>query len=182
MAFNPGQKELRFEYFLYKLIAWYKQEKPMDIDCLSLTRIKVLKLLFFTSAIKTDDGNDLLDIFDKFYAMQHGPVESDIYNSISGKLLLNYNFSSTNIILPENIGDDTFVNVEAGIKTRIDNALNKLRETNPQIILYNPFQLVDLSHCWNSWKRTYEIASLRGKRSEKIEIDFIRTDIPRFAI
>ena len=182
MAFNPGQKELRFEYFLYKLIAWYMQEKPMDVDCLSLTRIKVLKLLFFASAIKADDGSDLLDVFDNFYAMKHGPVESDIYNSISGKLLKHYNFSATNIILPDNIGDDTFANIEANIKERIDNALDKLRANSPAIVLYNPFQLVDLSHTWNSRKRTYELAILRGKGSERIEADLIRQDNPRFVI
>lgn len=182
MTFNPGQKELRFEYFLHKLIQWYKSERPLDTHCLSLTRIKVLKLLFFTSAIKADDGSDLLDIFDKFYAMQHGPVESDIYNSISGRLLRHFNFSSTNIILPENISDETFASIDANIKERIDNALFKLRTNNPDIVLYNPFQLVELSHTWNSWKRTYEIAVLRGKGSERIEADLIREDVPHFVI
>ncbi|MBQ4419395.1 MAG: hypothetical protein II870_07130, partial [Synergistaceae bacterium] len=38
------------------------------------------------------DGRDLLDIFDNFYAMQNGPVESDIYNAITSDQLTYYSF------------------------------------------------------------------------------------------
>ena len=45
-------------------------------------KLTAMKLLFLAAAPKKDGGDDLLDIFDNFYAMPYGPVESDVYNAI----------------------------------------------------------------------------------------------------
>lgn len=45
-------------------------------------KLTAMKLLFLAAAPKKDGGDDLLDIFDNFYAMPYGPVESDVYNYI----------------------------------------------------------------------------------------------------
>ena len=163
-----AHKDLSFEFFLYKLIEWYRQSVPSDPQCVSLTRIKILKLLFFTSVIKTEDGHDLLDIFDNFYAMQHGPVESDIYNSISANQFRFYSFDGISLKLPSNITDES--------KQNICNSLKELKKVNSRIVGYDPFKLVELSHQWNSWKRTYEVAGLMGKGSEKMSLKLIKED------
>lgn len=79
---NPDLKKQAFEYLLNGLLQWFSNGELYK-NSNSFSRVKVLKLLFFVAVIKDADGNDLLDIFDKFYAMPHGPVESDIYNYMS---------------------------------------------------------------------------------------------------
>ncbi len=173
-----AHKDLCFEFFLYKLIEWYQQSVPGDSQFTSLTRIKILKLLFFTSAIKTEtEQHDLLDIFDNFYAMQHGPVESDIYNSILANKFHFYSLEGISIkLLDSNITDQSFHNLEEITKQRICNSLAELKKANSHIISYNSFKLVEISHQWNSWKRAYEIAGLMGKGSEKMSLKLIKED------
>ena len=171
-----AHKDFSFEFFLYKLIEWYRQSVPSDPQCVSLTRIKILKLLFFTSVIKTEDGHDLLDIFDNFYAMQHGPVESDIYNSISANQFRFYSFDGISLKLPSNITDESFHDLDDETKQNICNSLKELKKVNSRIVGYDPFKLVELSHQWNSWKRTYEVAGLMGKGREKMSLKLIKED------
>ena len=133
-------------------------------------------MLFFTSVIKTEDGHDLLDIFDNFYAMQHGPVESDIYNSISANQFRFYSFDGISLKLPSNITDESFHDLDDETKQNICNSLKELKKVNSRIVGYDPFKLVELSHQWNSWKRTYEVAGLMGKGSEKMSLKLIKED------
>ena len=46
------------------------------------SKLKAMKLLFLAAAPKEDGGDDLLDIFDNFYAMPYGPVEIDIQKAM----------------------------------------------------------------------------------------------------
>ena len=94
-------KILLFEYLVYRLIEWYK-DVVSDSHYINkhFSRLTALKLLFFVSTIKdTENGNkDLLDVFNKFYAMQYGPVEIDIYTAIvEGKTKL-YTFGVHELI------------------------------------------------------------------------------------
>lgn len=171
-----------FEYILVRLIEWYYAMKPDDVDLLSFTRLKVLKLLFFVSAVKQKDTkDDLLDIFNNFYAMQHGPVESDIYNNITNGLMF-FNFEGRNIKR-----NDIEIKLEL-LQLRkediafLDNSINTLREINPNIVIYSASNLVNLSHKWESWQIAIAIADIFGKGSERMEINLIRNDKQYFSI
>lgn len=83
-----NNKTLAFDYFVYQLLNWYKEAYGENIVENDLSILKVLKLLFFMTAIgaKKEDDDSLLDnTFDKFYAMPYGHVEGDIYDSIKQK-------------------------------------------------------------------------------------------------
>lgn len=170
-----------FEYILVKLVDWYSTMRPDDIELLSFTRLKVLKLLFFVSAVKQENQKDLLDIFNNFYAMQHGPVESDIYNEITSNLIF-FNFEGRNI-KRTNID----INLELLSLSRedidlLDKSIAKLRNINQNIIIYSASKLVDLSHKWESWQTAIAIADILGKGSEKMDINLIRNDKQYFSI
>ena len=53
-------------------------------------KLTAMKLLFLAAAPKEEGGDDLLDIFDNFYAMPYGPIEIDVYNAIQGNKLPSY--------------------------------------------------------------------------------------------
>jgi len=71
-------KELAFEYLMDCFIDWYKSIRNDNSYFCSFTKLKVIKLLFFASAVNANSQNhNLLGVFNKFVAMPFGPVESD---------------------------------------------------------------------------------------------------------
>lgn len=171
-----------FEYILVRLIEWYSNMRPDDTELLSFTRLKVLKLLFFVSAVKQDNTKrDLLDIFDNFYAMQHGPVESDIYNEITDHLIF-FNFEGRNIKRTDIDINLELLHLNKEDITLLDSSINALRNINQNIILYSASKLVDLSHKWESWQTAIAIAEILGKGSEKMRTNLIRNDKQYFSI
>ena len=173
---NP--KIIAFEYFVYQLNNWYK-EVYGNVEENDLSTLKVLKLLFFTTAVGTnkDSENTLLDcVFYNFYAMPYGHVESDIYQSAKSKtsfenIVLGYEGStikdSKQII--GNIGED--------IKNKIDNQISQLKLINLELIKYSSFELVELSHKWYSWVKNYNKAKSEGYYSFKIPKEDIKSEI-----
>lgn len=172
-------KLLKFEYILAKLIEW-KIKSTGDTDLSSFTRLKVLKLLFFVAAVKQNNGNDLLDTFNNFYAMQHGPVESDIYNSITQGLHF-FSFEGRNLCTNNPIEESEF-ELSQSEKESIISSISALKAINSNIVLYTASQLVNLSHRWESWKTAIAIADILGKGSEKMSIKLIRENQQYFCI
>ena len=169
-------KILLFEYLVYRLIEWYK-DVVSDSHYINkhFSRLTALKLLFFVSTIKdTENGNkDLLDVFNKFYAMQYGPVEIDIYTAIvEGKTKL-YTFGVHELIV--NSQDNTIFDLlNSQDKIRIDRAIMLLKNRNPNIISYPASILIDISHKWAAWQNAMSIASMLGRRCEDMPIKSIR--------
>lgn len=161
-----SDKILAFEYLLTQLIKWNNN------DSSSFTRLKALKLLFFVAAVKNEFGQDLLDVFDNFYALPNGPVESDIYNCITADSLSYYSFKTFSVS-SKRVFDDQHIKQE--LKDRIDLAINRLRSINPEIVKYSAEHLVTLSHCWTAWRNSISIANLLGKGSYKMSGSLIRT-------
>ena len=91
-------KILAFEYLLTLLLRWY-DEVSQDKNTSSFTRLKTLKLLFFTTAVKNNDGKDLLDIKKEF-------DDNILDNSIRERIV-----SSVNALRKEN---EFIVNYDAG--------------------------------------------------------------------
>jgi len=175
-----NRKYLCFEYLLYQLISWYNEYKPTDSEYLSFTRLKVLKLLFFVSAIRVNE-DDLLDIFDNFWAMQHGPVESDIYNAMMQNRFEFYSFKNRSIS-NKKIFEYNKVCKEIGeLKAKLDASINQLKLINPNMVLMTAFELVELSHRWRSWKLAMYVANLNDKGSSRIDVSDIR-NYPQFFV
>lgn len=171
-------KILAFEYYLTQMLRWGDSIKP-TVPHSSFTRLKALKLLFFTAAVKNKNGLDLLDIFDNFYALRNGPVESDVYNYITEDLLTYYSFQNFYLHTKKQYSD---IGLDNDLKCRIDDAIASLRLKNDSIVAYSAESLVTLSHAWKAWQRSIQVAHMLGKGSYQMNVDRIRANEQIFTI
>lgn len=175
-------KILAFEYLVYRLTEWYKEVTPLTENMTShFSRLSVLKLLFLTAAIKDDtiddvNNKDLLGTFNKFCAMQYGPVEIDVYSAIVNDTLSIYRLSNKSIAVKRDV-DRAFNNFSNALRQSIDNAIHILRCKNANIIRYNATQLVNITHKWQSWQNAMWLANISGNRQSPMTIDSIRKDM-----
>ncbi|MDO3391753.1 DUF4065 domain-containing protein [Bacteroides sp. ET489] len=173
-------KKLRsFEYLLYKFIGWFEKEKRITDDSHALfladfTRLKVLKLLFLVSAV--NEGNDLLSIFDKFYAMRHGPVESEIYDAMVNEKFRFIQFKDRTTSFKQPFDTWAFEDLSSEDKCLLDSAIESLFDKNSSIILYPAMTLVDITHKWISWQSAYMMALMLNKGSQLMDVSLIRED------
>jgi uncharacterized phage-associated protein len=150
-----GQKQIAFEYVVFKLIEWYKVAYNVsDVEfnySNDLSKLKVMKLLFFVTSANVS----LLNTFNKFYAMPYGHVEFEVYNRLLPTLQrFRITDSKTEII-----GTLQFNTLDPNLKIDIDNAIRDLQSlAGRDFIKLSAFQLVKLSHAWFSWKSTYSSA------------------------
>lgn len=172
-------KNQAFEYYVVKLLEWYN-EKAGDVENNDLSTLKVLKLLFFGTAISTEEAgaNTLLDNpFNRFYAMPYGHVESEIYDSIRKKRFDNLTINNVNSII------NPALNFQEGdIKNKIDLSIAKLKEANSNLILMTSFELVELSHRWYSWQFYFNKAQRNGSFSELIPAEMIKLEQKFFSL
>lgn len=171
-------KKQAFEYLLTQMLKWGEEMDPA-VPVLSFTRLKALKMLFFSAAVKNSQGGDLLDIFDNFYALPNGPVESDIYNSITSDNLTYYTFRDFSFNAKTPYNDE---GLSDQLKERIGFAVEALRQKNNKIVTYNAEQLVALSHTWMAWRDSILIARALGKGSYPMDTEKIRSNSQFFTI
>ena len=174
-------KLLAFEYIISKLIEWYKSLKNEEpsIICSNFSKLKIFKLHFFVSAVnsqkisETQKPNDLLTVFDRFYALPYGPVEGQIYDNIND--LKMYSIYNDHISINENLNSSEYFRIlDSGIRTQIDDAIKELKNTNNELVTYPPFDLVEISHKWPVWKLSYAYALRNGRRNEFMPSELIR--------
>ncbi len=171
-----------FEYMISKIIEQYKGLNGVDErDALSaFSKLKLIKLNFFVSAIDADDSsNGLLDIFDNFHAMPYGHVESDVYAGIQSGELNFYKFGSNNLIRNIQFPTEDKFSEEKG---KIDKALSSLFTKNSNILNASAFQLVELSHQWHSWRIMFEKAKSEGSLSAQISPLMIKLEPKYFEL
>ena len=144
-----------FEYVLYKLNEWYKDNNGEKENDLSI--LKAMKLLFFVSGV--DIASNLFGTFNRFQAWQYGHVEADLYNQYSQKKGdFNYlEISRERTILKEKaftmLNESNYLSKE--LKSKIDDNIEKLKEKNKELINYPAFELVNLSLAYHSWDIYY---------------------------
>lgn len=126
------------------------------------------------AAPKKDGGDDLLDIFDNFYAMPYGPVESDVYNAMCEDKLPSFSVKYRSIEPREGAEPYNAKRYNCKLYHRVRNAVNDLREKNEKLVLLNAFELVEITHRWSSWDRAMDFAEFMGQMSAKMSIDSIR--------
>ena len=180
---EKNQKILYFQYTLHKLLLWFKaangNEAANDISIL-----KSLKLLFFVSSAKSnkDDNDSLVDsVFTSFMAMPYGHVESDIYDAIKGNNGAFEYFTVTNSNTTRNGQPISGLTsqLEERYTAKIDESVDFLKD-NSNLILLSPFDLVELSHLWFSWRKNYTLAENEGKRSRDIPVADIKSETKIF--
>lgn len=93
-----SKKEQAFEYLVPQIAKWWVEQNPSKkFEDNDLSTLKILKLLFFISAVKSNRENDgLLNIFDRWVAMPYGHIERDVYQMIKGKKGIFKNFVISN--------------------------------------------------------------------------------------
>jgi hypothetical protein len=175
------KKILYFEYILSKLLEWYEHSKgakfPNDFSIL-----KSLKLLFFVAAASSKIKEESLllnNVFNDFVAMPYGHVESNLYDLIRRVQgdLTKYHVDNKELVEKENVEwNDLITELNPEILKEIVEAINYLRIQNSNLVLLSPFDLVNLSHAWHSWKSHYNKALRNNAKSEKIPTKVIETE------
>ena len=165
-----------FEYFLSVLLDISDKKENNDFSIL-----KVQKLLFLTVAIDSgkDKANVLINkIFDNFVAMPYGHVESDIYSAIRHKKFEFFTITSSKTeLIGEKQFDVNSLDLDISKKTSIDLAIKNLLKENKSLLEESPFNLVELSHQYKSWRKYFREANLMGINSLPIpSIEIIEED------
>jgi uncharacterized phage-associated protein len=167
------------DFVTRSLLKWYKDfcgENNND-----LSTLKILKLIFFVTAVDTDSNSQdsLLDtVFDNFYAMPYGHVESDVYSIIKEKLINGISINNKNTT----ISDSSNYILDEFLSNKIESSINKLKHLNPHLIELTSFDLVELSHSWYSWQYFYSLAEKRGLNSLEIDNYVIKEEDKIFAL
>lgn len=147
-------KILFFEYFVDALIR--KNNNKTD----TLTAHKIIRLLFLTVGLYSTDKNKLLTkVFNKFVARPFGPLEFDVCEFIAADILSKYTFTKSECIIKN---DSINIDLDDDSKQVVDDAINLLLEKNPEILSYQPTELVDIVQKWSCWRICYDIALTNG--------------------
>lgn len=167
------RKKKCFEYIVTQLKVWHKEVEGTD-NMESFTRLKLHKLLFLISSITAlPEDKKVLQIFDNFYAMPYGPVESDIYNEMVNDSFAILSFAERSVCITRTFDENNF---DANDKGLIDEAIAELKKANNNLVRCQASTLVDITHKWSSWKYARDIAGILGKNSEKMDIENICKD------
>ena len=161
------EKRRLFEYFVVQLDRWKTELSTKN--SLPFSKLQLQKLLFLISAHEaTLQCHPMLDIFDRFYALKYGPVEMDVYEAMSNPgsfVALNFGERFCKIH-NENIGFFDTISVEQ--KAIVDNAINSLKNKEPEYILKDPFKLVEITHGWTAWQIAMIMAGMSNSKMERM--------------
>lgn len=162
-----------FDYMLSLFEEWYNTDnKEQNRDFEKCSKLSVLKLLFLVSVPKIKGGDDLLNVFNNFYALPYGPVESDIYNAIQANTLPSYSVTERSIV-SKNLITKPYKTEDL---IEVKRAVEDLKKENRELILLNAFDLVKITHRWESWKSSFDFAQLIGAQSYEMTVESIRKD------
>jgi uncharacterized phage-associated protein len=167
-------KLIAFDYVVNQIQHWYS-EQGGDFQNNDLSKLKITKLLFFTCAASTNPGTlGLLQTFDNFYALPFGHVESDIQDSMENSQF--YNITKSRLDYKAGVAKYEAAGLDDDVRKLIDEAIAYLKLINADLVILTAFQLVDLSHCWQSWKSVFSLAKQYGKYSMKIPKEMIMNE------
>lgn len=169
-------KNKAFSYLISKFIQWHKELRPQDDFNKKFTKLFLLKMLFLVAAEKDENETDLLDVFDNFYALPYGPVESDIYNNMTSGNIPNYTITDRDLISLE----ETNLDLDEQDKEKLDKSLESLKKRNIKLITAGAFDLVNITHKWGCWDKAFKFAKFTGSGSTKMTTDLIRNDNVRY--
>ena len=153
------EKIVLFEYFVHNILC------KGDID---LNMIKINRLLFLTvcANIERESEISLLSIFDSFHAWPYGPVEQDIYQAEKTDSLEYFTITNKELIVKRQNFD--FLDLDKKLIDELHSSINYLLLKNPKILQTSTSALAEITMMYNSWKKTYSIARIKGTFNEKI--------------
>lgn len=154
-----------FDFFITELSNTTQAIKESSKFNFSFGKLKLMKLLFFISTINIDNWYLLENIFDKFYAMPYGPVESDIYDEINN--LPNYIVQNNQTFLKKEAILD-YSNLDDNVKTIIKQSIQDLKKQNENIFKLDSFKLVELTHKSDAWRIPFHEAQKKGSLSKRM--------------
>ncbi len=160
-----------FEYIVFKSLKWLDSigENVSEND---LSKMKLQKILFFL----TTKEHKLLKNFCDFYALPHGPVESDILKNINENQFSKYTITGSATSLKS--GSD-FLDYEVPKQDWVElvnKAFKDLIDENEKLILKGAYELADLSHEWTCWKESFSKAKSLGLKAYPISSTQIEND------
>jgi hypothetical protein len=106
--------------------------------------------------------------------MPYGHVESDIQSQMEQSVF--FNITKNGLSWKPEQGQYQVQDVSLATRTQIDQAIALLRLINENLVLTPAFDLVDLSHRWQSWRSVFSLAQQYGKYSMKIPNEMIMTE------
>ncbi len=163
-------------YLLKELLKW-QGDKLGNSENMDL--LKFIKLNFFVASVGISENTDdtLLDLaFDNFYALPYGHVESDIYELIKQDKLDIFTLEDQNIVYKNRDAIESTDSLDENIKLKIGNGIQLLNEKNEDIIAYKPFDLVEISHRYYSWRFYYGQAQAENRLRKEIPKEEIKTE------
>ena len=170
------------EFIIRELIKWYKNEDPVEGETINeIEKLKVMLMVFFISIVNvTEEDLDLLTLFDNFSAGPYGPMEMDLYSDLETMSHFKIN-RATEVI---NLDIDETVLDEFKIK-QILNAIEKLKQIDPNFINKSSWEMVLISHKYYSVRYHFEkyknmCSGCIPKYGLKIPVDFIKYDTHYF--
>ncbi|MBO9674182.1 MAG: hypothetical protein J7577_12100 [Sphingobacteriaceae bacterium] len=161
-----------FEIFLDKMVRWYCDRHAISAEEFyadnDFSKLKIIKLHFF--ACSTDD--QALNLFNRFYAMPLGHVESEVYDSLNS--MKNFIVDNEKLTLRAGAFSQPAVNQDSYFT--VVRMVENLQMINNGIIDYRPFDLVELSHRWSSWALVFAQAKKSGQFSRPIPKELIEQE------
>ena len=174
------KKMAAFDHVIFELTKWSSGLTDFDYSDNDLSKLKITKLLFFVAASTASAGErGLLSIFDNFYALPYGHVESTIQDHITDSK--NFVLNKTKLNLKTGIKEYKSTLNDIDLEKKIEDAVSNLKKKNSKLIEYRAFDLVDLSHRWQSWITMFSLAKKHNKISMAIPTEMIMREPKIFA-
>lgn len=128
------------------------------------SKLKLLKLLFLVCV--SAPNKPLLPIFNRFYAMQYGPVELDIYEEIdkapNSFKCITVNTQHTKIKYQEYVRlEKNFAGTD--LMSLINSSITILLSEKSNFTKIRNWDLVEITHTYSSWQYSFRKANILGK-------------------
>ena len=175
-------KNLLFEYLVFRLDEWKKKIEKRNEKVPAFTKLRLQKILFLVCAWNVDNTNrKLLNVFNQFYALPYGPVEIDIYDAMKSNQSFRHISFNGNECIYSKLVSSMFTSISSVYRKWIDEAVDNFIRNDRKYLTMPVFDLVDITHRWTAWKITMEIATFFGNKKEKMSLECIcRSSIKAF--
>lgn len=174
MVNKKMNKNLLFEYLVFRLDEWKKNIESTGKSVPAFTKLRLQKILFLVCAWNvTKTERKLLNVFNSFCALPYGPVEMDIYEAMKSNRAFQYISFNGNKCVYSNLEKSLFEGDDSKETKWIDEAVNFFIQDRRRYLYMPVFDLVELTHRWSAWKISMDIATILGNKKEEISVESI---------
>lgn len=165
-------KNLLFEYIVYRLDEWKKEIGSSKVS--TFTKLRLQKILFLICAWNVSKNEPkLLSVFDRFYALPYGPVEMDVYEAMKDNSKFKHLRFDGNECVYKDFTDSMFVDLADDMKNYVDDAIKHFILEKRRYLTMPVFDLVDITHRWSVWYFSTIFANSQGRNMEKMSSESI---------